>query len=40
MTRDEPIRKFHYSTEAEYLMNATEAETSAEYSLPFLLDSE
>lgn len=34
-TRDGPIRKFHYSAEAEYLMNATEAEASAEYFLPF-----
>jgi hypothetical protein len=39
--RDGPIRKFHYSAEAEYLMNATEAEAeasaeaSAEYFLPF-----
>jgi hypothetical protein len=41
-TRDGPIRKFHYSAEAEYLMNATEAEAeaSAEYFLPFLLISE
>ena len=44
--RDGPIRKFHYSAEAEYLMNATEAEAeasadaSAEYLLPFLLISE
>jgi len=27
--RDGPIRKFYYSAEAEYLMNATEAETEA-----------
>ena len=33
-SRDGPIRKFHYSAEAEYLMNATEAEASAEYFLP------
>jgi len=44
--RDGPIRKFHYSAEAEYFMNATEAEpvasveASAEYFLPFLLISE
>jgi len=25
--RDGPIHKFHYSAEAEYLMNATEAES-------------
>jgi hypothetical protein len=35
LIRDGPIRKFHYSAEAEYLMNATEAEASAEYFLPF-----
>jgi hypothetical protein len=36
-SRDGPIRKFHYSAEAEYLLNATEAEAeaSAEYFLPF-----
>jgi len=40
-TRDGPIRKFHYSAEAEYMMNAAEAEAEAEaeysteYFLPF-----
>jgi len=35
--RDGSIRKFHYSAEAEYLMNATEAEAEAEaeYYPPF-----
>ena len=35
-TRDGPMSKFHYSAEAENLMNATEAEASAEYFLPSL----
>ena len=41
--RDGPIRKFHYSAEAEFLMNIAEAlaEALAEYFLPsFLLISE
>ena len=28
------MRKCHYSAEAEYMMNATEAEASADYFLP------
>jgi len=39
-SRDGPLRKFHYSAEAEYFMNAAEVKASAEYFLPFLLISE
>jgi len=36
-SRDGPIRKFHYSAEVEYLMNAAEAEASAEFTFSLFL---